>query len=153
MSDTADRELVISRVFDAPRELVFQAWMSPKHLDAWWGPHGFKTITSSMDASKGGAWLYIMRHDQYGEFKNRIIYREIVKPERLEYTHDSGVDGDPAAFEVTVTFTAQGARTKVMMRSLFPNAAELQRVKGFGAAEGGNQTLERLGTWLAEHGE
>jgi uncharacterized protein YndB with AHSA1/START domain len=150
MNNTADREIVIARVFNAPRELVFKAWMDPKHIDQWWGPHGFTTLTSCMNAVNGGAWHYLMRHEQYGEFNNRIVYREIVWPERLVYTHDSGIDADPSAFEVTVSFVAQGAKTKLTMHSVFSSAAELERVKGFGAIEGGNQTLERLAQWLAE---
>ena len=116
---TGNREIVITRIFDAPR--------------------GFTTKASSMDLKVGGAWHFVMRHDRYGEFKNRAVYREILRPERLRYTHDSGVDGDPAAFEVTVTFEETSVKTKVTMQSVFPSAAELKRVKGFGAVEGGNQ--------------
>jgi uncharacterized protein YndB with AHSA1/START domain len=90
-----------------------------------------------------------MRHDQHGEFKNRVVYHEVIRPSRLTYTHDSGVDGDPAAFEVTVTFEDVSGKTRVTMQSVFRNAAELERVKGFGAIEGGHQTLERLAEWLA----
>jgi len=69
--------------------------------------------------------------------------------ERLEYMHDSGIDGDPSAFEVTIVFEDLGKQTKVTMRSVFSSVAELERVKGFGAVEGGQQTLERLAEWLA----
>jgi len=147
---TADREIVITRVFNAPRPIVFQAFTDPKHVDYWWGPRGFKTETADMDVKPGGAWNFVMRHDQYGVFKNRIVYREVKRPSRLEYTHDSGVDGDPSAFEVTVTFEEMSGKTKVTMHSVFRSAAELERVKGFGAVEGGKQTLERLAEWLAE---
>jgi uncharacterized protein YndB with AHSA1/START domain len=76
----------------------------------------------------------------------------VVRPERLEYTHDSGVDGDPSASEVTIVFEDFGRETKVTMRSVLSVVAELERVKGFGAVEGGHQTLERLAEWLAiEH--
>lgn len=148
-NDTADREIVITRIFNAPRDLVFQAFTDPRHVDHWYGPRGFTTKTSAMDLKVGGAWHFVMRHDQHGEFKNRVVYQQIVRPERLQYTHDSGVDGDPSAFEVTVTFEETSGKTKVTMRSVFPSAAELARVKGFGAVEGGNQTFERLAEWLA----
>ena len=149
MSSTAEREIVITRVFNAPRELVFKTWTDPRQIDQWWGPHGFTTVTASMDVRVGGAWVYLMRHAQYGEFPNRIVYREIVPPERLVYTHDSGIDGDPSAFEVTVTFDALGQSTRLTMHSVLASAAELERVKGFGAVEGGKQTLERFGQVLA----
>lgn len=106
---TADREIVITRVFNAPRTVVFQAFTDPKHVDHWYGPRGFKTETTDMDVRPGGAWNFVMRGagigaQQYCEFKNRVVYRKVVRPERLEYTHDSGVDGDPSAFEVTIVF-------------------------------------------------
>jgi uncharacterized protein YndB with AHSA1/START domain len=147
-SNTAEREILITRVFNAPLELVFQAFTDPKHVDHWYGPRGFITTTSDMKVEAGGSWHYVMRHEQYGEFKNRVVYREVVRPERLLYTHDSGVDGDPAAFEVMVLFEDQGSKTKVTMRSVFSTVAEFERVKGFGAIEGGNQTLDRLAEWL-----
>lgn len=151
-SNTTDREIIITRVFDAPRDLVFQAFTDPEHVDHWYGPRGFTTTTSAMDLKVGGAWHFVMRHSEYGEFKNRVVYHEIVRPERLRYTHDSGMDGDPAAFAVTVTFEETAGKTKVTMRSVFPSTAELERVKGFGAVEGGNQTLERLADWLRDRG-
>jgi len=91
----------------------------------------------------------VMRHDQHGEFKIRVLYRKVIRPERLEYTHDSGVDGDPSAFEVTIVFEDLGRQTKVTMHSVFSSVAEVERVKGFGAVEGGHQTLDRLAEWLA----
>jgi uncharacterized protein YndB with AHSA1/START domain len=147
--DTAEREIIITRVFNAPRELVFEAFTNPKHVDHWYGPRGYSTKTSDMDVRPGGVWNFVMRHEQYGVFNNRIAYREVKRPSRLEYTHDSGVDGDPSAFEVTVTFEEMSGKTKVTMHSVFPSVAELERVKGFGAVEGGKQTLERLAEWLA----
>lgn len=151
-SDTAHREIVITRVFNAPRETVFHAFTDPKHVDQWYGPRGFKTSTIDMNVRVGGVWNYVMRHEEHGEFRNRVRYNEVVCPERLQYTHDSGVDGDPSAFEVTVLFEAQGNSTKVTMRSVFPTVAEFERVKGFGAVEGGQQTLERLAERLAGGG-
>jgi uncharacterized protein YndB with AHSA1/START domain len=67
-SNTADREIVMTRVFNAPRELVFQAFIDPKHIDHWYGPRGFITETSDMNVKAGGAWHYVMRHEQYGEW-------------------------------------------------------------------------------------
>lgn len=147
-NDTSDREIITTRIISAPRELVFQAWTDPQHVDHWMGPHGFTTRTISMDVRVGGVWRYVMTHAEYGEFQNRVTYREIVAPERLVYTHDSGIDNDPAAFEVTVTFAAEGTKTKLTMHSVFPSAAELARVKGFGAVELGQQTLDRLEQWV-----
>ena len=148
-SEKNDRSIVTQRVFDAPRERVFEAWTDPKHVDAWMGPHGYQTTTTSMSFRVGGAWIYTMRHARHGVFQNRIVYREIVAPERLVYVHDSGIDDDPSAFETTVTFEEQpGGRTLLTMRAVFSSETELERVKRFGATEGGRQTLERLGQYL-----
>jgi len=148
--NTEDREIVIARVFNAPRDFVFKAFTDRDDVDQWYGPDGFTTTTIDMDVRPGGEWNYLMRHEKYGEFRNRIRYRQVVRPERLQYTHDSGVDGDPSAFEVTVLFEMQGKKTKVTMRSVFRTVAEMEKVKGYGAIEGGIQTLERLANWLVD---
>src|SRR5688572_30012342 len=115
---TAKPEITMERVFNAPRELVFKAWTDPKHVDQWMGPRGFTTTTKSMEFKVGGRWIYMMNHDKHGEFSNRVIYREIVKNEKIAYTHSADIDNDPDAFETVVTFEAQGAKTKVTMRSV-----------------------------------
>ena len=144
LSDTAEREIVITRLLNAPRELVFQAWTDPKHLNNWWGPRGFTNTFKEINTKTGGQWLFTM-HGPMGDFPNRIRFEEVVKPERLVYLHDSGVDNDPAQFEVVVTFEAQGNKTKLTMRSLFQTTAIRDMVvREFKATEGGNQTIDKL---------
>ena len=89
LTKPTDRELVFTRVFDAPRELVFEAWTEPKHLEAWWGPNGFRTESLSMDLRPGGIWRLIMHGPDGREYRNRTVYSEIVAPERLVYQHGS----------------------------------------------------------------
>lgn len=149
--DTFDREIVLSRVFDAPRDLVFQAWTDPDHIDRWWGPDGFTTTTREMDVRPGGVWRFVMHGPDGADYPNRIIYDEIVRPERLVYTHDSGQEDDPARFQVTVTFAEAGDKTHLTVRMAFASAAQRDRVvKEFRAIEGGQQTLERLAQYLAK---
>jgi uncharacterized protein YndB with AHSA1/START domain len=140
----ADRELVMTRLINAPRERVFAAYTDPAQLPKWWGPNGFTTVTREIDVRPGGLWRFVMHGPDGTDYDNRIRYREIVAPERLVYSHDSDVDNDPKGFEVTVTFEAEGDRTRVTMRSLFATAAMVEMVKGFGAVELGQQTLGRL---------
>jgi uncharacterized protein YndB with AHSA1/START domain len=148
-SSTADREIVLTRVFDAPRDVVFRAFTDPNELDAWWGPNGFVTQTSSMDLRVGGQWIYTMTHAQYGQFANRNVYKTVVTNERLEFRHDTGKDDDPEAFETTITFEDDApGKTKVTMKSVLSSVAELERVKKFGAVEGGKQTLEKCAQHL-----
>ena len=146
---TADRELVFTRVFDALRELVFEAWTDPKHVAKWWGPQGFTTTIQEMDVRPGGVWRLVMRGPDGTDYKNKIVFLEVVKPRRLVYKHEPEKDTEPVNFEVTVTFSEQGNKTKVMMRMLFPSAAAREHVvKKYGAVDGANQTLGRLEGYL-----
>jgi uncharacterized protein YndB with AHSA1/START domain len=147
---TADREIVIARTFDAPRELVFDAWIDPKQIVQWWGPSGFTTTTHAMDVKPGGVWRFIMHGPDGTDYKNKIVFIEIVRPERLVYRHAGDEDSEPVRFHVTVTFAEQGGKTRLTMRSLFETAEERDNVVNkYGAIEGGNQTLERLAGHLA----
>jgi uncharacterized protein YndB with AHSA1/START domain len=147
--DTAGREIVIRRLIDAPRELVFKMYTRPEHTAHWWGPTGFTITTKSMDVRPGGTWRFTMHAPNGREFPNRTTYLEVVRPERLVFWH--GNDSDDAAdrFHVTVTFDKQGQRTYLTMRSVFATAAERDKVvKEYNAIEGGNQTLDRLEAYL-----
>jgi uncharacterized protein YndB with AHSA1/START domain len=147
LASTADREIVITRVFDAPRSLVFDAWTDPQHVGSWWGPTGFTTTTHEIDVRPGGVWRFIMHAPNGVDYPNKILYLEITKPERLVYDH--GDDGQPGYFRVTVTFTDEGGKTRLTMRSLFATAAEREEVvTKYHAIEGGNQTLDRFGEHL-----
>jgi uncharacterized protein YndB with AHSA1/START domain len=142
--DTSDRAITATRIFDAPRELVFEAWTDPKHIAHWWGPNGFTNTIHSMDVRPGGAWEFIMHGPDGTDYKNRIVYREVVRPERLVYDHVSG-----PLFHATVTFEAQGDKTRLTVEMLFESAELRNKVaEEFGAVEGLNQTLGRLGTHL-----
>jgi uncharacterized protein YndB with AHSA1/START domain len=141
--------MIGTRVFDAPRELVWQVWTDPKHLAQWWGPDGFTTTTSAYDARPGGIWRFVMRGPDGRDYQNRITFDEIVKPERIVYHHGGGDDVEPVQFKVTVTFEDVGGKTKLTMRGVFPSAAERDRViKEYGADKGMEQTLARLDVYL-----
>ena len=142
----------MTRVFDAPRELVFEMWTDPKHLVHWWGPRGFTTTIQEMDVRPGGTWRMIMHGPNGVDYPNHNVFTEVVKPERLVYTHGGRREGGPSAeFRQTVTFEDQGGKTRLTMGLLFPSAADRDRVvKQFNAIEGGNQTLDRLGERLAQ---
>src|SRR5258707_11149098 len=136
------RELVVERTFDAKRELVWRAFTEAKHLDQWWGPNGFRNQTHAMELKVGGTWRYTMHGPDGKDWPNWIRYLEVKSPDRLVYDH--GGEGDEPHFRVTLTFDAQGQKTRVTMRSVWPNAAALAEVMKFGVVEGGRQTLARL---------
>lgn len=146
----SDREIVITRVFDSPRELVFKAWTDPKGIAQWWGPRGFTTTTHGMDVRPGGVWRFVMHGPNGVDYQNKIVYVEIVKPERLVYNHSSGEERDPGQFQVAVTFAERGGKTELTLRMLFKSAAERERIKELGAIEGAHQTLDRLAEHLAK---
>jgi uncharacterized protein YndB with AHSA1/START domain len=144
-----EREIVLSRVFDAPRELVFEAWTDPKGLEEWFGPKGFVTTTHEIDVRVGGRWRFEMRAPDGTCFPNRMEYLEIKRPERLVIDHGSDVDNDPHRFRVTITFDAQrDGKTVVTMRQLHPSKAQRDAKLGFGAVELGYQTLDKLAAKL-----
>ena len=144
-ASTADREIVLTRDLDAPRELVFAAWTDPDQIGAWWGPHGFTTTIHEMEVRPGGRWRYIMHGPDGTDYPNRVVYREVTPPERLVYDHGDDVDDDPNLFFVTVTFDdLGGGRSRVTSRMLFPTAAHREGALKFGAKELGQQTMDRL---------
>jgi uncharacterized protein YndB with AHSA1/START domain len=145
------RSIIGTRVFDAPRELVWSVWTDPKHLAQWWGPNGFSTTTSAFDMRPGGVWRFVMHGPDGRDYENRITFDEIVKPERIVYHHGGGDDVEPVQFTTTVTFEDLGGKTRLTMRGVFPSAAERKRViKEYGADKGLVQTMARLGEYLAK---
>ncbi|HEX6909668.1 MAG TPA: SRPBCC family protein [Longimicrobium sp.] len=148
-SATADREIVLTREFDAPRELVWQAYTDERHLPHWFGPDGFSLTIHSIDVRPGGMWRYTMHGPDGRDWPNRQVYQELVRPERLVYLHGEDVDDDPGAFHVTVRLEdLGGGRTRVTQRMVFATAAQREGVLSFGAIELGNQTMGRLAAHL-----
>jgi uncharacterized protein YndB with AHSA1/START domain len=146
--DRDPRSIIGTRVFDAPRELVFSVWTDPKHLAQWWGPYGFTTTTSSFDMRPGGVWRFVMHGPDGRDYQNQITFEEIVPPERIVYRH-GGEAAEPVRFSTTVTFEDIGGKTRITMRLDFASAAERDRViKDYGAAPGLAQTLARLDEYV-----
>ena len=149
--ETDPRSIIGSRIFDAPRDLVFSAFTDPKHLAHWWGPNGFTTTTHSFDFRSGGIWRFVMHGPDGRDYQNRITYEEIAPPERIVYRHDGGEDVEPVRFSQTLTFQdLGGGRTRLTWHGRFPTAEERARViKEYGADEGLSQTMARLVDYVA----
>ena len=151
-NDTSDREIRISRVLDAPRELVWEAMTDPRQVVKWWGPRGFSTTIEEMDVRPGGTWKHVMRGPDGVNYPNQSLFKEIVKPERIVYSHGGHREGGPGvSFVSTWTFdTVEAGKTRLTIHMVFPTAAARDLVvKEFGALEGAKQTLERLAEHLA----
>lgn len=151
---SADRMIVGTRVFDAPRELVFRMFTEAEHIAQWWGPRGFRVTTSSMDVRVGGLWQYVMHGPDGTDYPNWVRYTEVKRPERLAYEQGDTL-GQPAWFSVIATFDAVGGdKTKVTMAMTFPTKeARDTVVRDYGAVEGMEQTLARLDETLAWQAE
>ena len=147
---TADREIVISRVISAPRELVFEAFTEVRHLSRWWGPEGFTTTTRAFEFRVGGEWDFVMHGPDGTDYQEWISWTEIAPPERIALLHGES-RGDPNAFESVLTFAPDGAATRIEMRTVFPTK-ELRDevVEKYHAIEGGRQTLNNLADYVAE---
>ena len=142
-----ERELVVTRIFDAPRSLVFKVWTAPEHLARWWGPKGFTTLACAMEVRPGGAWFRRMRSPEGALYTKRGIYREVVEPERLVFTYADQDEGGRLGPEtlVTVTFEEHGAQTKLTLRqSGFETVAARDGHYG-----GWTSCMERFADYLA----
>ena len=149
-SATADREIVISRLISAPRELVFEAFTEVRHLSRWWGPDGFTTTTHSFDFREGGVWDFVMHGPDGTDYQEWITWTEIVRPERIVILHGESRD-DPNAFESTLVLAQHEAATHVVMRTVFPTKKRRDEAVGkYHVIEGAQQTLSKLSMYLTE---
>lgn len=138
----------MSREFDAPRELVFDAFKDPDKIGKWWEPNGFKTTTKSMEFRVGGEWIFTMHGPDGTDYRNRIMYTEINRPYLIKYDHSGNRPDEEVHFQQTVTFEEVNGQTKVTLNLLFPTLKAKEEAAEFGAIEGGQQTLARLGEFL-----
>ena len=140
-----DREIVLSRVIDARRDLVFSAWTDPKHLPNWFGPAGFETETTEIDISIGGLWRFEMVAPDGQRWPSRMQFLRIERPTLIEFDHGADIDDDPGRFRTTLTFDEQSdGKTVITLRQLHPTKTQRDTGIDFGAVEYGYQTLEKL---------
>jgi len=147
--ENVDKEIFSSRIFNAPRDLVWEVWTNPEHTAIWWGPKGFTNTIYEMNVKPGGIFKFMMHGPDGVDFPNQISYIEVVKPERLVYNH--GNYENPEMFFVTINFTEDNGKTKITMRMLFKTAdARREVVEKYGALEGQKQHLDKLDAYLAK---
>jgi uncharacterized protein YndB with AHSA1/START domain len=140
-SRTEQREqLVITRVFDAPRDLVWQAWTAREHAVQWWGPKGFTARILEWADHPGGAWRAVMRSPTGEEYPQHGVMKELTPPEHLAFTLIWDHDGPASEMLVSVTLTARGDKTEMVFRK-GPFRSEPQRQ---GEEGGWNEAFDRL---------
>jgi uncharacterized protein YndB with AHSA1/START domain len=149
--DYTGREFIITREFDAPRKLVWQAWTDPKHLAQWWGPKGFTNPVCEWDAQPGKAIHVVMRAPDGTEYPMAGEFREVVAPERLVFTSGALDEKGKLLFEFlhTVTFVERKGKTKLTVQSrVIKTTAEANKYIG-GFEAGMTQSLERLAEYVS----
>ena len=140
----APQELVITRVYDAPRSLVFAAWSTAQHVMRWWGPSGFSVPEATVDFRAGGVFDLCMRGPDGTDYWMRGAFREIVAPERIIFT--SIIDAQARQeIATTVTFAEEGGKTTITVRQTVPVNPFMAR----GQRQGWTESLERLAARLA----
>lgn len=142
----ADRQMVITRLIDAPRELVWEAFVKPEHVMHWWGPNGFTNTIHEMDVRPGGVWRFIMHGPNGVDYPNKVVFHEVVRPSRLAYDH--GSDDGPRLFRAVIALDEVGDKTQVTLRAIFDTAEACQEKMKFGAVEGGQQTLAKWAEYV-----
>ena len=147
LSILGDREIKMTRVFDAPRELVFKAYTDPEAIPHWWGQRNSVTIVDKMDVRPGGAWRYVARVPDGTEYAFRGEFREVVPPERLVYTFE--FEGMPGLITVdTITFEETDGKTTLTNFSLFDSIEDRDGMLASGMEEGANESLDLLAEYL-----
>ena len=148
-AETAEREVVISRLINAPRALVWQAMTEPEHQNRWWGPDGFSNVEVTMDFRLGGAWTFVMVGPDGTRYPNHAVFKEITPPSRWVFDHG---DGQRVWFETTVTLDETAGGTQVTIQQIFPSKASRDEVVNkYGAIEGGKQHLAKLEKYIREN--
>lgn len=137
----------ITRIYDAPVKLVWDAWTDPKKAAKWWGPRGFTITTHSKDLRVGGHWAYTMHGPDGVNYENKTIYHEVEEYKKLVYDH-GGNDDRPPLFRVVVTFTDIKGKTKMDMSMILESVEAAEQTRKFIKAAGGNGTWDRLGEYL-----
>jgi uncharacterized protein YndB with AHSA1/START domain len=146
-NNIADRQILLSRVLNAPIDLVWEVWTDPEHLKNWWGPSGFTNTISKMEVRPQGEWTLIMHGPDGTDYKNKSIFKEVIKHRKLVYQHVSG-----PKFLATILFESRGDKTHIEWQMLFETKEEfIQTVKTFNATEGLKQNVAKLENYLQHH--
>ncbi|MEH2105139.1 SRPBCC domain-containing protein [Nostoc sp.] len=153
----SEREIVITRIFNAPRELVFQVWTDPKHIAQWWGPKGFTTRVTELDLRPGGKWRYVMIGPDGTEYSAKGVFREIVPLQRIVTSDefDEGfekvVNADlPRGIVMTVIFEDLAGKTKLTLQIMHESVEDRFKHEHMGVIAGWNSSFDCLDEFLAK---
>jgi len=143
----SEREIVMTRTFDAPRELVFEAMSKVEHMREWWGPRGFTMPVCEMDFRVGGAYRFVQRGPDGDEYAFRGEFREIAPPERISWTFE--FEGMPGNVSVdTMELTEEDGKTTITSTSIFDSVEQRDGMLQSGMESGAAETYDRLAELL-----
>jgi uncharacterized protein YndB with AHSA1/START domain len=148
-AEPGSHSIIMTRVFDAPRDLVFRAYTDPKLVPNWWGLEGITTIVDKMDVKKGGVWRYIQRGNDGSEYAFNGVYHDVEAPERVVYTFE--FEGMPGHVLLeTITFEENNGKTTLTDSSVFQTVEARDGMLSSGMEEGANMSMDRLAKLLQE---
>ena len=143
----SDREVVVTRVFRAPRQVVWEAWTTPRHLTRWMlGPEGWTMPVCEVDLRPGGAWRFVWRREDGSEMSITGVYQEVAPPQRLVSTESWGAEWPETL--TTLEFTEEGCRTTIRQHVLYPSKQARDAALQTGMKEGTAQSFQRLADYL-----
>jgi uncharacterized protein YndB with AHSA1/START domain len=147
VAERGRQEIVMTRIFDAPRDLVFKTYIDPKLVPQWWGPKNLTTIVEQMDVRPGGLWRYIHQDANGNEYAFRGVYHDVVAPERIVYTFE--FEGMPGHVVLeTVTFEDQNGKTKMTDTSVFQSVEDRDGMLNTNMEAGAAESMDRLAELL-----
>ena len=147
-AEPGKQEIVITRVFDAPRDLVFKTYTDPNLVPQWWGPKNLTTTVDKMDVRPGGVWRFVHRDAKGNEYAFHGVYHESMPPERLVYTFEfEGIPGH--VLLETVTFEEHDGKTRLTDKSVFQTVEDRDGMLRSGMEQGAAETMERFAELLA----
>ncbi len=159
-TQTNEKEIVITREFAAPRQLVWDVWTQPKHIEKWFGPKGFDTRVEKLDFKVGGSSVYVMIGPDGTEYPSNGVFKEIVPIEKIVTTDEFGEGVEkiealknvdlPQGMVSTFLFDDLGARTKLTIITAHPTVEDREKHEAMGVVDGWNSSLDKLGEHLAE---
>ncbi len=146
IDSTVDREIIVTRVIDAPRELVFAAFTEREHVENWWAPKG--ATTHEWDRKPGGLWRYSMPGPDGNQFSFKVKFIELNKPTRFVYDHGPDPEDGSEPVRTNVSFDEEDGKTKVTLQLVFATAVARETAAQYGAVGGAKQALKGLATYV-----
>jgi len=142
-----EKKIIIERILNAPRELVFKAYTEAEHIKNWWGPRELKTTIDKMEVRPGGVWRFIQHDAEGNEFAFNGVYKEIIVPEKIVLTFE--FEGMPGHVLIqTVSLEDVNGKTKLTTTSLYESLKDLEGMLGSGMEKGSTESMERLSELL-----